>query len=66
MEKLTCIQCDNIICADLDERQRVIGNLLDNTAVRFPERVQACPRRRVKVDLKSVQNLHESVGEEVV
>ena len=44
-EKLTCLQCKDIMCADLEKGKRVISNLKEERAITFPENVKDCKRR---------------------
>ena len=41
----SCLQCRNIICRDLDGGRRAMGNILEGSAITFPENVEFCPRR---------------------
>jgi hypothetical protein len=47
-EVLACNQCKDIICADIGEDEKVMGN--GDRWINFPENVEDCPRREVKVD----------------
>ena len=59
MRKETCIQCRDIICTDIKEGERAIGNL-DGQAIRFPENVKDCPR---KMDDEQWWDLYGKVDE---
>jgi hypothetical protein len=45
-ERLACGQCEEVICADLENGKRIIGTPKDGQRfVVFPQNVEDCPMR---------------------
>lgn len=47
-EKLSCLQCKGIVCTDLEDGVKAVGNLKDGAAIKFPQNVSKCPMRKVE------------------
>lgn len=48
-EVLACGQCEGVVCADIGEKEKVIGQPGERRWVTFPENVADCERRKPRV-----------------
>jgi hypothetical protein len=57
-ERLACNKCEGIICADIGENKRVIGQIEGQKWIIFPENVENCIKRIDGIKIVDVEKGH--------